>query len=119
MPLTMDVDQALGVPRLTLSGQLVLGDESTQYRERILQMNAQGQKRILLDLSGVERIDSCGIGILVETMVYTVKQGGRMKLVSPNRRVHNALVVHRLIQAFEIYDTADAALASFSDAASA
>ena len=119
MELTIDAREERGVPLLGLGGQLVMGEEVSQYREKIFQLVRGGQKKILLDLSAVEKIDSCGIGALVEMMVYTVKQGGQMKLIRLSRRVHNALMVHRLMQAFEIYDTAEAALASFDAAASA
>lgn len=117
--MTIDAAEMGGVPLLALNGQLVMGETVSQYRDKVFQQVGGGQKRILVDLNGVEKIDSCGIGALVEMMVYTVKQGGQMKLVRLSRRVHNALVVHRLAQAFEIYDTADAALASFNTAASA
>ena len=119
MPLSIEVREERGVPLLAVSGQLMMGDEVSQYREQIFQQVGAGQKRILVDLNLVEKIDSCGIGALVEMMVYTVKQGGQMKLVRLSRRVQNALVVHRLAQAFEIYDTPDAAIASFNAAASA
>ncbi len=119
MALTMEVRDERGVPLLALAGQLVMGDEVSQYREQIFQLVNGGQVRILVDLNQVEKIDSCGIGALVEMMVYTVKQGGRLKLVRLSRRVHNALVVHRLAQAFEIYDSPENAMASFDAAASA
>jgi anti-sigma B factor antagonist len=119
MGLLMDEREEGGVPLLALSGQLVMGEEVSQYRDRIFQLVGAGRRRLLVDLHEVEKIDSCGIGALVEMMVYTVKQGGQMKLVRLSRRVHNALVVHRLAQAFEIYDTADAALASFDTTAKA
>ncbi len=119
MPLTIDAREERGFPLLVLSGQLVMGDEVSQYREKIFQQVGSGQKRMLVDLNQVEKIDSCGIGALVEMMVYAVKQGGQMKLVRLSRRVHSALLVHRLLQAFEIYDSPEAAIASFSSSASA
>lgn len=119
MALNIDVREERGVPLLAVGGQLVMGQEVSQYRDKVFQQVGSGQKRILVDLNLVEKIDSCGIGALVEMMVYTVKQGGQMKLVQLSRRVHNALVVHRLASAFEIYDSAEAALASFNTAASA
>ena len=119
MALTIDARDEQGVPLLALNGQLVMGDEVAQYRDRVFQLAGAGQRRLLVDLNGVEKIDSCGIGALVEMMVYTVKQGGQMKLIRLSRRVHNALLVHRLAPAFEIHDSADAAIASFNTAASA
>lgn len=119
MPLTIDETEVQGVPLLGLGGYLIMGDEVAHYRDKIFHLVNSGKKRILVELQQVEKIDSCGIGALVEMMVYTVKQGGQMKLVRLSRRVHNALVVHRLMQAFEVYDSPESAVASFDAAASA
>lgn len=58
-------------------------------------------------------MDSAGIGILVEAVILTIKEGGELKLVNVPHLVHNVLVVHRLLSAFEIHSDEEEALASF------
>jgi anti-sigma B factor antagonist len=69
---------------------------------------------ILLDLANVTRIDSTGIGMLVESVIVTTREGGQLKLVNLPRLIHNILSTHHLLQAFDIYPTEKEALASFT-----
>jgi anti-sigma B factor antagonist len=102
-----------GVAVLHLKGRLVRGEECNLLREEITALLAANQKKILLDMKEVARVDSCGIGVLVETVILAAKAGGRQKLLHVPRLLHNSLVIHSLLQAFDVYDTEEAALASF------
>ncbi len=44
---------------------------------------------------------------------FLIKEGGELKLVNVPRLVHNVLVVHRLLSAFEIHSDEEESLASF------
>jgi hypothetical protein len=55
--------------------------------------------------------------MLVETVIYTVKQGGRLTLYMVPRLVRSILTTHRLLQAFEIYGSEAEAIASFEKTA--
>jgi anti-anti-sigma regulatory factor len=62
----------------------------------------------------VTRVDSTGIGMLVESVIITTKEGGQFKLANVPRLIHNILSTHRLLQAFDIYPNEKEALASFT-----
>ncbi|MBI2956985.1 MAG: STAS domain-containing protein [Acidobacteria bacterium] len=113
MQLTINQRAVGDVTALDLSGKLVLGDEGNTFRSQIAELLAAEKKKILLNLGGVSRVDSSGIGLLVETAILTAKQGGQLKLVNLDRIVYNTLRVHRLLPAFEIFDSEADALASF------
>ena len=113
MQLTVNAREKPGVIILDLGGRLVAGEECDALRTRIKDLLATQHTRIILNLQNVSRIDSTAIGMLVEAVINTVKQGGQIKLVSLPRLVHNVLFTHRLLQAFEVHATEEEALAGF------
>ncbi len=117
MQLTINVRETQGVTIIDLGGRIVAGEEVDSLRKTVHDLLRSNANRIALNLDQVTRIDSTGIGMLVEAVIYTVKQGGQLKLFKLPRLVHNILHTHRLLQAFEIYETEADALASFQNSA--
>ncbi len=105
-----------GVVVLSLSGRLVMGDEVTALREQIRSLLASQKKNILLNLAECAYVDSSGIGTLVEGVVLAATEGGRLKLANLQRMVYSALVVHKLIPAFQIFNSEAEGIASFASA---
>ena len=114
MQLTIDHREVQGVRVLNLSGRIVAGPECDSVRSFIKEFLANHWNNILLDLGNVTRIDSTGIGMLVESVIVTTKEGGQLKLVNVPRLIRNILSTHRLLQAFDIYPSEKDALASFT-----
>ena len=97
---------------LTLKGRLTLG-ESNIVREQITQLAAAGKRNIVVDLGGVEYIDSTGLGILVICFTSLKKQGGALKLVNPNKRNGELLLLTKLHTVFEVFNEVQDAVNSF------
>ncbi|HTG16022.1 MAG TPA: STAS domain-containing protein [Blastocatellia bacterium] len=112
----MDIKERVvsGVSVLDLSGKIVLGEGDGQIRDRIKDLLADGQKRILLNLGDVNYIDSAGLGALISSYTTTKRQGGQLKLVNLTKRIQDLLAITKLITVFETYDNEGQALASFS-----
>jgi len=70
----------------------------------------------LLNLSGVNYIDSSGLGELVTAFTSVRKQGGELKLLNLTKRVQDLLQITKLYTVFEITDDEAASLKSFSSA---
>ncbi|HTS71846.1 MAG TPA: STAS domain-containing protein [Terriglobia bacterium] len=113
MQLTINAREIQDIVILELGGRLVLGEEVDSVRRMIHDLVDHHHKRICLNLDQITRIDSTGIGMLVEGVIYTVKQGGRLSLYMVPRLVRSILTTHRLLQAFEIYATEAEAIAGF------
>jgi anti-sigma B factor antagonist len=97
---------------LTLKGRLTLG-ESNLVREKVAEEAAAGRFKIVVDLSGVDYIDSTGLGILVICFTSLKKQGGALKLVNPNKRNVELLLLTKLHTVFEVFNEVQDAVNSF------
>ncbi len=113
MNLTINQRETQGVTVLDLAGRITLGEECNALRAALKEQLAGGKKKILLNLKEVNRVDSSGIGILVEGVILAAKDDAALKLASLDRVVYNVLRTHRLLPAFEVFDTEPDALSSF------
>jgi anti-sigma B factor antagonist len=82
-------------------------------RDKIRSLLQQGRTSIVLDLGDVSYVDSAGLGQLVQVYATTRKAGGSLKLLNLTKRLHDLLVVTKLLTVFESYDTEADAIASF------
>ena len=103
-----------GVTVLALAGRLVLEDGEAKLRERIDALVAAGRIDIVLNLHDVTYLDSCGIGAVVGKFVTLNRRGGHLKLVCPSQRCRHVLEITHLLPVFEVFETDDQAIASFT-----
>ena len=105
-----------GVTVVKVTGRLVLGDGDQSLCKRIGALIEEGETRIVLNVHEVSYIDSCGIGVLVANFVSVRARGGILKLVCPSERCRRILQLTHLLPLFEVYESDEAAIASFADA---
>jgi anti-sigma B factor antagonist len=91
-------------------GRIVFRDEATAL-SRVAVEALQTAKEVILDLEGVDRIDSAGLGELVFVYVSAEGFGRTVKLAGPNPRVRALLDLTNLSSVFEICPSLAAALA--------
>jgi anti-sigma B factor antagonist len=103
-----------GVTIVDLSGRIVLGEGSAGVRDLVRELISEGIRKILLNLSNVDYVDSSGLGELVCAFTSMRSQGGELKLLNVTRRVRSLLQITKLISVFEITDDETASLDSFS-----
>jgi anti-sigma B factor antagonist len=98
-------------------GNLTITEGRTQLRDLIHVLSETGHKRFLLNLAGVDYVDSTGMGELVRCFSTVRQKGGEMKLLQVNKRVADLLHMTRLNTIFEIYSEERAALGAFQGGA--
>ena len=76
----------------------------------------KGQTNIVLNLTGLEYLDSSGIGELVRNYMSVIKKGGAMKVVGLAPKVEEILKVTQLYHVFPEFPDEASALESFSAA---
>lgn len=95
---------------LELHGEL---DAFTAIRARdvMIDLVRQGCVQLVLNLRGMEFIDSTGLSVLIGTLRRAREQGGGIRLVAPVRHVRRLFEITRLTLALPIDATNEIALA--------
>jgi anti-sigma B factor antagonist len=94
-------------------GRITVGEGNIMLREVVTGLVENGHKRILLNLQGVEYVDSGGLGELVRTHTTLQKEGGQLKMVNVNQRVQELLKVTSLHKVFDVHKDETSAVQSF------
>jgi anti-sigma B factor antagonist len=102
-----------GVTIVDISGRIEMGEESASVRDMILQLLRTGHKQILLNLAGVDYIDSMGLGALVAAFASVRKQGGELKLLNLTNKVTDLMQVTKLFTVFDVMSDEGVAVKSF------
>jgi anti-sigma B factor antagonist len=101
------------VTNLDVAGKITLGDGSVVLREKVKELVAGGNKKVLLNLGNVTYIDSSGIGELVAAFTSVSNSGGALKLLHLTKRVQDLLQITKLYTVFEVHDDEAKAIDSF------
>jgi len=105
--------QAGDVTILDMTGAVRIGEGSIALRDAIRGLADSGKKKILLNLAGVNYVDSSGIGELIANYTTVSRQGGQLKLLNLTDRIQNLLVITKLLTVFDAYEDEGEALKSF------
>ena len=96
---------------LSVEGVIKLG-ESAQFFARALERALEEEDgNVLVDFSGINYIDSTGIGELVGYLGRFKDEGRKLILVSPSDRIRRLLAISQLDRLFTIHDDLASALA--------
>lgn len=95
-------------------GRLTGGQETDELRSQIAKAVDDNEKQVIIDLSDTLYLNSTALGILVSAHRQFGERGGRVKLCGVNKSIDNILVITKLSLVFEVYDTIEEAIKSFS-----
>jgi anti-sigma B factor antagonist len=95
---------------ISVSGEIHVST-APEFSRRLNDAIAGGKLAVVLDLSGVEFIDSTGLSVLLNGLRRVTRAGGRMAIVVTNPTVRRLFEITRLDSTFDILATREAALA--------
>ena len=99
---------------LEFFGRLAIGDGDSEARERIATLLTGGERKILIGMAGISSMDSSGIGELVAARIVATNAGAEIRLAQLSPRVGDVLKSTQLIGIFQIFDSLEEGLSSFS-----
>ena len=94
---------------ITLAGTVDMY-ASPDLKRRLDGLTEQTTARIVIDLSGVDFIDSSGLAALVGTQRRMRRYDGHLLLAAPTTRVRDVFALMQLTEFFEISDSVEEAL---------
>ncbi len=107
-----------GVLIVDCAGRIVFGEESALLRDMVKKLILE-RKQIVLNLSGVNYVDSGGLGTLVSLYTTAHNNGGSIKLANLTQRIGDLLQVTKLVTIFDVYESEQHAVDSFGKGAAA
>jgi len=100
------------VLRFVESAQLLAS--SLELNELANAIRLQNDTKVVIDLSKVSRIDSTGLGVLMNCYTHAIKNSGALKLLNPDAPVKKVLSVTKIDSILQSFDDESAAIASFA-----
>jgi len=99
---------------IDFQGRLAVGVGDELLPKLIEQLLDEGHRKILLNLSEMEYIDSNGLGELVQSLKTPKRFGAVMVLLKPQDRVRKTLRLTNLLPMFSVYETEADAMKAFT-----
>jgi len=94
-----------------LTGKIIGGRETAMFHGRMREYLNLNKKHFVIDLSGVERLNSVGLGMLTSAYVTVKKEGGHLALANITS-IESLLSMTRLISVFPHFDSTQEAISS-------
>ena len=82
-----------------------------RLREKLVELVSQEKLQVIVDLEGVDFLDSTGLGVLVGGLKRLRSHDGDLGLVCSEPRVLKVFEITGLTKVFSIHDSLDAAVA--------
>ena len=103
-----------GVIILEPKGKIMGGPDATVLHDMLHDFIDQKKKKVVIDLSKVEWMNSTGLGILISGLTTLRNNGGELKLACVTEKIESLLTITKLITVFENYDSVEDAVKSFN-----
>ena len=111
LDLGLEVDERNGHTVLAVTGEVDVYT-APRLRERLVELVTEGKRKIVVNLEGVDFLDSTGLGVLVGGLKRLRSNDGDMSLVSTQPRILKVFEITGLTKVFAIHDSVDAATAA-------
>ena len=99
---------------LELAGKISLGRESQKIEAMVQDLLRQEEKKIILDISRVDHLDSTGIGILAYCYGTVNRSNGELRIAGASGKVLHLLQITRLDSVLPLYHSVEAAVSSLA-----
>jgi anti-sigma B factor antagonist len=91
----------------------VAGEAAGTLRERAYQAASAENRNVVLNMKGVDYVDSSGLGTLVAAHSTLNNAGGGLALMNLSKRSAELLILTKLATVFRIFDDEKSAVDSF------
>lgn len=99
---------------IQLNGNLMGGPDATTLNGKLHELVDAGTQRVVIDLKGVEFMNSSGLGLLIGGASLMKNAGGGLKLANASEKISALIKITRLGPVFQMFPSVREAVQSFS-----
>ena len=114
MDLSLETEKADDVVVLHVAGEVDVFT-APQLREALVGAIEEGSRDVVVDLQGVDFLDSTGLGVLVAGLKRVRQYGGDLSLVCTREHILKILDITGLVKVLKVHDSVEAATAAAGD----
>jgi anti-sigma B factor antagonist len=109
MELRTEVSEVAGWTIVSIYGELDVAT-APSLRERLIALVGDGATKLVLDLEGVDFLDSTGLGTIISALKRARTHGGDMRLVCTQARIRRLFEITGLDRAVPLLPSLDVAV---------
>jgi anti-sigma B factor antagonist len=98
---------------IVLTGNLMGGPDASALNATLHELVDAGTRRVVLDLAGVQFMNSSGLGLLIGGASLLKNAGGALKIAGASEKILTLIRITKLGGIFETYPGVEDAAASF------
>jgi anti-sigma B factor antagonist len=107
--LNLEIRETNDVTVIYCQGRIAYRNEAVALSNKVAELLPE-TRQIVIELSGVEMIDSAGLGELVVILMWAQARRCSIKLAAPRENIREMLQLTNLASVFEIHPTVDEAV---------
>lgn len=99
---------------IEFAGDTLTGEETAEFNQLLHKLLDEKKVNVVADLGRVKFVNSTGLGMLIGGYTTVKNGGGNLKLAGAQERIQSLLVITKLASVFELVESVDEAVKSFS-----
>lgn len=108
-----NVKHDIGFSIISLEGDFLSEGEQSELRKKVRTLVDQGKTRLIIDLTKLKHINSCGLGALVCAFTSVRRAEGDLRFAGVGPSVEELLRITQLTMIFRISPTIEQAIAEY------
>lgn len=109
----VNIDKNVGVEVVTFSVNKINALNSDEIRDKIVALFENANTKVIIDLKGIEYIDSSGFGCFLSSYKAAKNNYGILKFANAEPQIKILFETLNLHTVFEIHSTTESCLSSF------
>jgi len=103
-----------GIVALGISGEVRTSNDRQHLTQAVEEEIQKGVRRLIIDLSGLQIVDSAGVGVIVLCFSHMRKAGGTLRLAGAKGMVETVLKLTQIHRAIDMFPSVEDAARDFT-----